>query len=175
MAQRSSQKKLAAARSEFLARWGALGPAWGVSRTMSQIHALLMVAPEAHNTDQIMEELQISRGNAHTNIAELCDWGLLRKVKRPGERKDYYEAEKDVWRVIQCITRARKRKELEPVLQTLEDCLEQTRGLKDAGSRAFREQLTELHRFAKLGDNVMRSVSEGRSSRILPRILRFLK
>lgn len=142
---------------------------------MSQIHALLMVAPEACNTDDVMAELQISRGNAHANITELCDWGLLRKVKRPGDRKDYYEAEKDVWRVVQCIARARRRKELEPVLQTLDDCLEQTRSLKDANTRAFRKQLKELQRFAKMGDQVMRRVAEGRSSRILPWILRFLK
>lgn len=175
MTTKQPPKQLLAARSDFLARWGALGPAWGVSRTLSQIHALLMVAPEACNTDEIMAELGISRGNAHANITELCEWGLLRKIKRPGDRKDYYEAEKDVWRVVQSITRARKRKELEPVLQTLGDCLAQTRGLKDARSRAFRKQLSELERFAKLGDQVMRRVAEGRSSRILPWILKFLK
>ena len=175
MAPTRSPKKLAAARAEFLAQWGALGPAWGVSRTMSQIHALLMVSPEPQNTDEVMAALQISRGNAHANIRELCDWGLLRKVTRPGDRRDYYEAEKDVWRVVQCITRARKRKELEPVLQTLAACLEQTRGLKDAESRAFRRQLTELRRFAQLGDRVMERVQRGTASRILPWVLRFLK
>lgn len=168
-------KKLAAARAEFLAKWGALGPAWGVSRTMSQVHALLMVSPEPQNTDEIMQALRISRGNAHANIKELCDWGLLRKVTRPGDRRDYYEAEKDVWRVVQCITRARKRKELEPVLETLGACLDQTRGLKDAESRAFRKQLMELQRFTRLGDRLMERVSRGPSSRILPWLTRFLK
>ena len=66
-------KRLATARAEFLAQWGALGPAWGVSRTMSQVHALLMVSPEPQNTDEVMEALRISRGNAHANIKELCD------------------------------------------------------------------------------------------------------
>ena len=172
---RRQSAKLAAARAEFLAQWGALGPAWGVSRTMSQIHALLMVSPEPQNTDEVMAALQISRGNAHANIKELTDWGLLRKVTKPGERKTYYEAEKDVWRVVQCITRARKRKELEPVLRTLEGCLDQTRGLKDAESKAFRKQLGELHRFAELGDRIMERVTRGASSRILPWVLRFLR
>ncbi len=175
MAATQPPRKLAAARAEFLAQWGALGPAWGVSRTMSQIHALLMVSSEAQNTDDVMAALQISRGNAHANIRELCDWGLLRKVARPGDRKDYYEAEKDVWRVVQCIARARKRKELEPVLRALAACLEQTRGLKDAESRAFRRQLGELQRFAELGGRVMERVTRGTSSRILPSVLRFLK
>lgn len=175
MATSRHPKKLAAARADFLAQWGALGPAWGVSRTMSQIHALLMVSPDPQNTDEIMAALAISRGNAHANIKELCDWGLLRKVTRRGDRKDYYEAEKDVWRVVQCITRARKRKELEPVLATLDACLEQTRGLKDAESRAFRKQLMELQRFTKLGDRVMERIARGASSRILPWVTRFLK
>jgi len=167
-------KKLARARAEFLAQWGALGPAWGVSRTMSQVHALLMVSPQPQNTDEVMAALQISRGNAHANIKELCDWGLLRKVTKPGDRKDYYEAEKDVWRVVQCITRARKRKELEPVLETLDACLDQTRSLKDPESKAFRKQLMELQRFAQLGDRLMERVTRGPSKRILPWVLRFL-
>ncbi|MHC5018788.1 MAG: GbsR/MarR family transcriptional regulator [Planctomycetota bacterium] len=168
-------KPLAAARAEFLASWGALGPNWGVSRTMSQIHALAMVSPEPLNTDTVMAELQISRGNAHANIKELCDWGLLRKVAKPGDRKDYYEAEKDVWRVVQCIARVRRRKEIEPVLQTLDGCLAQTKGGKDPATRAFRRQLSELQRFAQLGDRVLGKVTQGASGRILPWILRFLK
>ncbi len=175
MAKTRTPKALADARSAFLDQWGALGPAWGVSRTMSQIHALLMVAPEPLNTDQIMEELEISRGSAHGNIKELCDWGLLRKVTRRGDRKDYFEAEKDVWRVIQCITRARKRKELEPVLSALDDGLQKTKGLKDAQSRAFRAQLRELQKFANLADNVMERVERGSSGRILPWVLKFLR
>ena len=116
-----------------------------------------------------------SDGNVHSNIKELCDWGLLRKVALPGDRKDYYEAEKDVWTVVQCITRARKRKELEPVLTTLGACLEQTRGLKDAESKAFRKQLTELQKFTQLGDRMMERVTSGPSSRVLPWVMRFLK
>jgi DNA-binding transcriptional regulator GbsR (MarR family) len=167
-------KALREARDAFLAQWGALGPDWGVSRTMSQIHALLMVSREPLNTDQVMAALDISRGNAHGNIKELCAWGLLRKVARRGDRKDYYEAEKDVWRVVQLIARERKRKELEPVLLALDDCLERTRGLRDADSRAFRAQLKELQRFAQLGDRVLERVGRQRSGRILPWILRFL-
>jgi DNA-binding transcriptional regulator GbsR (MarR family) len=167
-------KALREAEAAFLAAWGALGPAWGVNRTMSQIHALLMVAPEPLNTDQVMEALSVSRGNAHGNIKELCAWGLLRKVALPGDRKDYYEAEKDVWRVVQRIARERKRKELEPVLETLEECLDRTRGLKDPASRAFRRQLGELQRFARLGDRVLERVGRERSGAILPWVLRFL-
>jgi DNA-binding transcriptional regulator GbsR (MarR family) len=171
---RPPPKALREAQAQFLAAWGALGPAWGVNRTMSRIHALLMVSPEPRNTDQVMEALQVSRGNAHGNIQELCAWGLLRKVGLPGDRKDYYEAEKDVWRVVQRIARVRRQKEVEPVLHTLDRCLERTRGLRDPASRAFRAQIEELRRFAGLGDRVLERVGRERSGFVLPWILRFL-
>src|SRR5262245_51974249 len=76
-------------RDEVVAQWGALGTAWGVNRTMAQIHALLMVSPSPLSTDDVMAELQISRGNAHTNLRELVGWGLIRSVFRKGERREF--------------------------------------------------------------------------------------
>ena len=175
MATRPFANALSKAKQEFLAQWGALGPSWGVSRTMSQIHALLMVSAEPQNTDEIMQELRISRGSAHGNLQELCRWGLLRRVVRPGDRKEYFEAEKDVWRALQCIIRERKRKELEPVLAALESCLDQTRGLRGRDAEAFRGQLGELKRLAELADGVMERVGSGKSAVVLPWILKFLK
>jgi len=166
---------LDAARQEFLDAWARLGPAWGVSRTMSQIHALLMVADEPMNTDEIMAALSISRGNAHKNIKDLAAWGLLKETRITGERKDYFAAEKDVWKVIQIITRERKRKELQPVLDTLESCLEGTRGLRDAESKAFRKQIGELKEFAELADSVMERVAKGRSRTIVSWAMKLLR
>lgn len=168
-------KSFRRAKEEYLAQWGALGSAWGVNRTMSQIHALLMVSPDPRNTDQIMEELAISRGNAHGNLKELVQWGLVRPVRLKGERKEYFEAEKDVWIVVQRIARARQQKELEPVLLALDRGLESTRGLEGAEARAFRKQLTELRKFARLGKAVFERVGAESSPRILSWIARFLK
>jgi len=162
------------ARDEYVAEWGALGSAWGINRTMSQIHALLMVAPAPMNTDEIMEELEISRGNAHGNLKELVAWGLVRSVVIKGERKEHFEAEKDVWTVVQRIARGRKRTELEPVLATLERGLASTKGLKSAEAKAFRAQLTELQRFAKLADRVLERLGRESSPGILKWVTRFL-
>jgi DNA-binding transcriptional regulator GbsR (MarR family) len=162
------------AREEYLAEWGALGSAWGVNRTMSQIHALLMIAPRPLNTDEIMEELAISRGNAHANLKELQAWGLIRPVAIKGERKEHFEAEKDVWTVVQRIARARRRRELEPVLQVLERGLASTQGLAGAEVKAFRKQLAELRRFARLADSVMQRVGNETSGGILGWVARFL-
>jgi DNA-binding transcriptional regulator GbsR (MarR family) len=174
MANKRKPKALVGARKEFLDQWATLGPAWGVNRTMSQIHALLMIQDEPMNTDQIMEALAVSRGNAHANLKELLTWGLLKSVKIPGDRKEYFEAEKDVWRVVQLITRERKRKELQPVLDTLDTCLERTQGLRDPDSKAFRKQIRELKKFADLADRVMERIASKRSGIILPWILKFL-
>ena len=84
--------KLEQARDEFVAQWGALGTQWGINRTMAQIHALLMTAPQAMCTDEVMESLKISRGNAHTNLKELVNWGLVRMIVIKGDRRDFYEA-----------------------------------------------------------------------------------
>src|ERR1700753_4192670 len=118
--------QLAAARDEFVMQWGGIGNAWGINRTMAQIHALLIVTPQALTTDEVMEELQISRGNAHTNLRELVGWGLVRSVVRKGERKEYFEAEKEVWKMFCIIVRERKRREIRPAITLLKDCFART-------------------------------------------------
>src|SRR6188508_2828802 len=132
--------QLAAARDEFVMQWGAIGSAWGINRTMAQIHALLIVTPRALTTDEVMEELQISRGNAHTNLRELVGWGLVRSVVRKGERKEYFEAEKDVWKMFCTVMRERRRRELLPALDVIKNCTERTRHLKSAEAVAFQKQ-----------------------------------
>ena len=90
---------LADAKSEFVEGWGQFGSDWGINRTMARIHGLLLVTPEPLDTDRVMEELAISRGNASTNLRGLVDWGVVRKVHRPGVRRELYEAEMDLWEV----------------------------------------------------------------------------
>lgn len=139
--------KLTEVRDEFVAQWGVMGTQWGINRTMAQIHALLMTSPEPLSTDEVMAALSISRGNAHTNLKELVGWGLLRIVTRKGDRKEYFEAEKDVWEMFRRIVEQRKRREIEPALETLTRCKEETKGLKTREGRAFHEQMKELEEF----------------------------
>src|SRR5919197_4901364 len=127
---RNSGAALSEARDQFVSQSGVIGSAWGVNRTMAQIHALLITAPAALSTDDIMQELKISRGNAHSNLRDLVSWGLVRSVVRKGERKEFFEAEKDVWRMFCIVIRERRRRELRPALAVLKDCSERTKGLK---------------------------------------------
>src|SRR5881394_2837044 len=125
-----SAAALREARVEFVSQWGVIGSAWGINRTMAQIHALLITAPAPLSTDEVMAELKISRGNAHTNLRDLVSWGLVRSVVRKGERKEFFEAEKNVWRMFCIGIRERRRRELRLALAVLKDCTERTKGLR---------------------------------------------
>ena len=151
-------EKLKLARDEFVAQWGALGSQWGINRTMAQIHALLMTAPEPLTTDEVMEELEISRGNAHSNLKELVAWGLLRSVVKKGERRDFFEAEKDVWQIFTIVARERKRREIEPALAILHKCAEVSEGIDTPEGKAFHDQMRALEDFvgfaSKMSDRI---------------------
>ena len=166
---------LTAARDEFVAQWGAMGSAWGINRTMAQIHALLITRPGAMTTDEIMDDLKISRGNAHGNLRELVSWGLVRSVIRKGERKEYFEAERDVWKMFCIVMRERSRRELRPAMTVLRDCAARTRGLKGSEAAAFNETIKSLGDFLNLADSVIAKVSASEQSRMVPWALRFLK
>src|ERR1700747_1589887 len=141
---------LSEARDQFVSQWGVIGSAWGVNRTMAQIHALLITALAALSTDDIMQELKISRGNAHSNLRDLVSWGLVRSVVRKGERKEFFEAEKDVWKMFCIILRERRRRELRPALEVLRQCGETTRQIKGADAAAFNKQIRSLAGFLEI-------------------------
>ncbi len=146
------------AREEFVAQWGSLGTQWGINRTMAQIHALLMTAPEPMCTDEVMEKLQISRGNAHTNLKDLVGWNLVRIITRKGDRKEYFEAEKDVWKIFITISKERKRREIEPAIHLLRDCAAQTKDEAAGPGRDFHQQMKNLDEFLSFGVKVADTV-----------------
>lgn len=162
------------AREDFVSQWGSIGNAWGINRTMAQIHALLMTSPGPLSTDEIMADLRISRGNANTNLRDLVGWGLVRTILRKGERKEYFEAEKDVWRMFCIIARERKRREISPAMAVLKKCGEETRGLRTAEAKAFHQQMNSLLDFLKLGERVLETIASSEQSRIMKTAARFL-
>jgi DNA-binding transcriptional regulator GbsR (MarR family) len=155
------------AREDFVSQWGAIGSAWGINRTMAQIHALLMTSPRPLSTDEIMEELRISRGNANTNLRDLVGWGLIRTVLRKGERKEYFEAEKEVWKIFCTVARERKRREISPAMEVLQRCAEKTKGLKSDEARDFHKQMIALLDFLRLSERVLEAVASSEQSRIV--------
>jgi DNA-binding transcriptional regulator GbsR (MarR family) len=164
--------QLTLARDEFISQWGAMGGAWGINRTMAQVHALLMTSDKALTTDDVMADLKISRGNAHQNLRELVGWGLVRSVIRKGERKEFFESEKDVWRMFCIIARERKRREVEPALRALRTCEEQTRSLRGDRATAFNRQIKALEQFLSQAESIMDRVSKSEQSTIMPLFLK---
>lgn len=111
----------------FIEAWGRMGSVWGISRTMAEVHALLYITGEALCTDDIMERLEISRGNASMSLRALLDWGIITRAHRRGDRKEYFVAEQDVWSVFRAITRERMKREIDPLLVSLHEIRDHTR------------------------------------------------
>ncbi|MEO6131810.1 MAG: MarR family transcriptional regulator [Saprospiraceae bacterium] len=128
------------ARHQLIRTWGQLSTQWGISRTMGQIHALLMVSPDPMTTDQIIEELTISRGNVSISLRSLVEWGIVHKTYIPGDRKEYFASEKDVWKMALQIARERKRRELDPVIISMQQLQEID------GDSASSKQMEELNK-----------------------------
>jgi DNA-binding transcriptional regulator GbsR (MarR family) len=147
--------KLTEAKQQFISSWGAFGTHWGINRTMAQIHALLLVSPDPLTQDDIMEELNISRGNTNMNIRELINWGLVERVILPGERKEFFTAEKDIWKVVKQIVKERKKRELEPMMQLL-DKLEDVEGdKKDKKVKVFVDTVSSIKRLGLQADKTL--------------------
>lgn len=140
--------ELAEAKLKFIEAWGKLGSEWGINRTMAQVHALLLVSPEALTTEEVMAELSISRGNANMTLRDLIDWGLVEKQHKTGERKEYFYAEKDTWIIARRVAEERKKRELDPVIKILGQLTEVKGDKKDPAFKAFHSSVTDISRLA---------------------------
>jgi HTH-type transcriptional regulator, glycine betaine synthesis regulator len=111
------------AQDLFILEWGRMSSSWGINRTMAQIHALLFVTGRPLEVNEIMERLQISRGNASMNLRELMDWGIVRRFRQPGDRKDTYVSEADPYQMFLRVVRERKRRELDPTADAIREVI----------------------------------------------------
>ena len=142
------------ALDEFILLWGEMASHWGINRTMAQIHALLYASGDPLDTDEIMEHLQISRGNANMNLRALLDWNLVRKTHQLGSRKDFFVAEKDVWTITTTIIEERQRREIKPVQRALGRVADDLRegGAPSEAEREFAERLDQFVEFIETFD-----------------------
>ncbi len=118
------ETRLAEVERRFVDLWGDMSSWWGVSRTMAEIHGLLFITGEALCAEEIQKRLGISRGNVSMNIRTLVEWGLVRRVRKRGDRREYFESLTDVWEMFTVLAAQRKRREIDPVLKTLHQCRE---------------------------------------------------
>ncbi|MCH2230608.1 MAG: transcriptional regulator [Crocinitomicaceae bacterium] len=140
---------------------------------MAQVHALLLTSKNALDTDQIMDELSISRGSANMNLRELMVWNLIYKVSKTGDRKEYFEAEKDMWEVMKRIAKERKRREIEPLKFHLSKLSNVE--IKSEDSASFVNVLTDIERLVGRMDRVSDSLMRAEESAFFGSIIRLLK
>ena len=150
------------AKQKYIEAWGTLGSSWGISRTMAQIHALLLVSTKPMSTDEIMEGLTISRGNVNMNIRTLMDWGLIDKVLVQGERKEYFKSEKDIMQLGIQVAKERKKRELEPILKILSE-VKNLEG-DDAETKEFIKVTSDLYDFANQAEGFLNAFIKSNKS-----------
>ena len=173
-------QQLRTSQDLFIRRWGEMGATWGINRTMAEIHALLYITAQPLCTDDVMERLHISRGNASMSLRSLCDWGIIRRLHKRGERREYFESLHDVWEIFSIIATERKRREMDPVLETIKQCqamLDATNIGKAAASqetvKLTRQRLGDMEEFMAVTNKVFQQfVGNARSG--LSRVVRVL-
>ncbi|MEM1166378.1 MAG: MarR family transcriptional regulator [Planctomycetota bacterium] len=148
------------AQDRFIDTWGRMGSAWGISRTMAEVHALLYITGAAMNTDEVMERLEISRGNASMSLRSLVEWSLVRRVHKRGDRKEYFEAEPDVWTIFRTIAAERKKRELDPVVGSLYEIRDLTAKLpkRDKAAKTHNARLDGMLEFMQTLDTLSSQV-----------------
>jgi DNA-binding transcriptional regulator GbsR (MarR family) len=162
------------AKNKFVQTWGALGSQWGINKTMAQIHALLMVSSEAISIEEIMEELQISRGNASMNIRALMDWGIVYKEYKAGERREFFTAEKDLDELAVKISRERSKREIKPALKVLKE-VSSISANATSEEKHFVDQTKKLYDFVLKADNVLDKITEYKDNWLAQILMKFMK
>jgi DNA-binding transcriptional regulator GbsR (MarR family) len=142
---------------------------------MAQVHALLLVSPEPLSADEIMEQLQISRGNANLNVRALMDWGLVEKVLRPGERREFFSAEKDIWKVFRQVVKERRKRELEPMLAVLEELKKVEGDRRDRNVKAFTDSVDGIYKFAGKADKTLETLIKADENWFLGSVMKLLR
>ena len=174
------EQQLRTSQDLFIRRWGEMGQTWGINRTMAEIHALLYITAQPQCTDDVMERLNISRGNASMSLRALCDWGIIRRLHKRGERREYFESLGDVWEMFSIIAAERKRREMDPVLETIKQCqrmLDESSLGKSAAKQpaviATRQRLQGMEEFMEVTNKIFQQfITNARSG--LTRVVKVL-
>ena len=128
---------------KFILHWGEMGTRWGINRTVAQAHALLFISPQPLNAEQIATLLGVARSNVSNSLHELQSWGIVRVVHVMGDRRDHFESIKDVWDLFRQVLDERKKREIDPTVTLLRDCVAQAERA-GASEKYSRQKLSEL-------------------------------
>jgi DNA-binding transcriptional regulator GbsR (MarR family) len=167
--------KLEEAKEKFVNAWGTLGSNWGINRTMAQVHALLLVSSNPMSAEDIMAELNISRGNANMTVRELINWGLVFRVNLKGERKEFFEAEKDIYKVGKRVLAERKKRELDPIFKILAEVKTIDENKKDPEVKAFTDRISEINGLVNKADTFANIIIKSDEHWFMNSLLKMMK
>src|SRR5882757_5493228 len=175
-------KALTPVQQKFILHWGEMGTRWGINRTVAQVHALLFISPKPLNADEMVETLSVARSNVSTSLKELQGWGIVKMVHILGDKRGHFESMKDVWELFRVVLTERKRREIDPTMQMLNECIAESEKIKEtdaytqqrlADLREFFETTSAWYvqirqwptsaivKFVKLGDKVLKVLGFG--------------
>ena len=137
---------LSAVAQKFILHWGEMGTRWGINRTVAQVHALLFLSPRPIPADEISSTLAVARSNVSTSLRELQGWGIVRMVHVLGDRREHFESIKDVWEIFRIVSEERKRREIDPTLKVIGECVSELKAKPEAEPYT-RERLEEMLEF----------------------------
>lgn len=166
--------KLEEAKQQFIDTWGALGSEWGINKSVAQVHALLLSSSNLISTDEIMESLVISRGNANMSIRQLIDYGIVYKKHIAGDRKEYFVAEKDVLKWAMKIAIMRKKKELDPVMDILKELSVATANEKSDDGKEFHNTVKEIQELTDQLEKIANKVFASNRADLLIKLFKFI-
>ncbi|MGJ8683544.1 MAG: GbsR/MarR family transcriptional regulator [Nonlabens sp.] len=164
--------KLEEGKYQFIQAWGSLGSSWGISKSMAQIHALLLSSPTGLSSDEIMEQVQLSRGNVNTNVRELINWRLVRKETVLGERKEFFIALHDVHTIAQNIMEERKRRELEPVRRLLNQLMATELDGGEKEVKHFKTLISDLADFVHQMENLTNLMTKINNNNYMKKLIK---
>src|SRR6267154_317648 len=145
MSTHATQYTLTAVGQKFVLHWGEMGTRWGINRTVAQVHALLFLAPKPLPADEISSTLAVARSNVSTSLRELQGWGIVRVVHVLGDRRDHFETLKDVWEIFRIVAEERKKREIDPTLRVLAECVQEAKsGQGDAHTKERLQAMLEF-------------------------------
>ena len=151
---------------KFILHWGEMGTKWGINRSVAQIHALLYLAGSPLTADEIVGHLEIARSNVSMSLKELSSWGLIRTVHRTGERRELFETHYEVWELFRIIMIERQKREIDPTVRLLEECVEESANTEAATNPERHARLVAMNEFMQLSSSWGRRTSNLSSSKM---------
>lgn len=161
----TEMKKLSPVEQRFILHWGEMGTRWGINRTVAQIHALLFISPKPLNAEDICDALAVARSNVSTSLKELQGWGIVRMVHVLGDKRDHFESLKDVWELFRTVLNERKKREIDPTLAVLKECIAAAKADGETGEYT-ETKMRELADFFEVSTTWYEQVSKWPTSAI---------